>query len=221
MMNIDILTTFPQMFESPFSESILKRAQVQGQVLIRIHDLRKWTDDNHKTTDDKPYGGGQGMVMMVEPVDKALKDLHAIKGSPNQKIILTSAKGTMYTQQVAQKFSTLERLVIICGHYEGVDERVAEYLVDEEIRIGNYVLTGGEYASFILVDSVVRLLPNVLGNEKSNIEESHTIPGLLEFPQYTRPEIYNGWTVPKTLLSGNHKEIEKWKREHSTQATTE
>ncbi len=217
MTHIDILTTFPQMFESPFSESIIKRAQEQGNVLIRVHDLRKWTNDNHKTTDDKPYGGGQGMIMMVEPIDKALKDLHAKKGTENQKILLTSAKGTLYTQEVAKKLSTLERIVIICGHYEGVDERVAEHLVDEEVRIGDYVLSGGEYASFVLVDSVVRLIPNVLGNEKSAVEESHSTPGFFEFPQYTRPEIYNDWPVPKTLLSGNHKHIEEWKQEHATQ----
>lgn len=216
MLNIDILTTFPHIFDSPFSESIVKRAQVQGNTLIRVHDLRNWTGDTHKTTDDRPYGGGQGMVMMVEPIDRALKDLHAEKGTPGQKILLTSAKGRLYTQTYAKSLSKLKRMVLICGHYEGVDERVAEHLVDEEVRIGNYVLTGGEVASIVLVDSIVRLIPGVLGNEESTSEESHNTEGWLEYPQYTRPETYKGWNVPKPLLSGNHKDISRWRETHAS-----
>lgn len=216
MLNIDILTTFPHIFDSPFSESMVKRAQEMGKTQIRIHDLRNFTSDSHKTTDGHPYGGGQGMVMMVEPIDKALQELHAKKGTPNQKILLTSAKGTLHTQENAQSLSTLERIVIICGHYEGVDERVAQHLIDEEVRIGDYVLTGGEYASIVLIDSVVRLIPGVLGNEASAIEESHSIKGVLEHPQYTRPEVYKQWGIPKVLISGNHAEIKKWKIENQS-----
>lgn len=212
-MQIDIITTLPNMFVGPLSESILKRAQDRNIVRIQVHDLRQWTTDNHRSTDDHPYGGGPGMVMMIEPIDLALQALGAKKGTPKQKIVLTSAKGVLFTQQIAQSWSKeLDRIVFICGHYEGVDERVALNLVDEELRIGNYVLTGGELASMVMADAVARLLPGVLGDDESSINESHTTPGYLEYPQYTRPENYNSWEVPKVLVQGNHKAIEDWRK---------
>lgn len=212
-MQIDILTTLPLMFSGPLTESILKRAQDKKLVEIRVHDLRRWTKDKHKTTDDHPYGGGPGMVMMIEPIDQGLQTLKAKKGTANECIILTSAKGGVFTQQIAQTWSTsLQRLVIICGHYEGVDERVAQHLVDQEVRIGNYVLTGGELPAMVMIDSIVRLIPGVLGDNESVKDESHTTPGYMEYPQYTRPENYNGWEVPKVLLGGNHKTIEEWRK---------
>lgn len=214
-MQIDVITTLPAMFTGPISESILKRAVDRNIVEIKIHDLRRWTTDDHRTTDDHPYGGGPGMMMMVEPIDVALQALGVKKGTPKQKIVLTSAKGTLFTQQIAQSWKELDRIVFICGHYEGVDERVALNLVDEELRIGDYVLTGGELAAMVMTDAVVRLLPGVLGDDESSLNESHNTPGYLEYPQYTRPENYNGWEVPKVLLSGNHKAIEDWRKTQS------
>ncbi|MBI5151239.1 MAG: tRNA (guanosine(37)-N1)-methyltransferase TrmD [Candidatus Pacebacteria bacterium] len=212
-MQIDILTTLPSMFTGPLTESMMKRAQDKKLAEIRIHDLRQWTQDKHRSTDDHPYGGGPGMVMMIEPIDKALQSFKAKKGTKQELIILTSAKGNVYTQQTAQTWSTsIKRLVIICGHYEGVDERVAQYLVDQEVRIGNYVLTGGELPAMVMIDSIVRLIPGVLGDHESVKNESHTILGYLEYPQYTRPENYNGWEVPQVLLGGNHKAIEDWRK---------
>lgn len=216
-MTIDILTTLPALVTGPLTESILKRAQEKGIVAINIHDLRHWTSDKHRTTDDHPYGGGPGMVMMVEPIDLALQALHAKKGTPRELIVVTSAKGALFTQHTAQQWSTqLERLVFICGHYEGIDERVVRYLADQEVRIGNFVLTGGELAAAVMIDAVVRLLPGVLGDDESSKDESFSSEHTLEYPQYTRPESYNGWEVPKVLLQGNHKLIEGWKKEHRT-----
>lgn len=212
-MQIDVITTLPAMFVGPLSESILKRAVDRNIVEIKIHDLRRWASDKHRTTDDHPYGGGPGMVMMIEPIDVALNALDAKKGTPKQKIILTSAKGTLFTQQIAQNWSQeIERLVFICGHYEGVDERVALNLVDEEMRVGDYVLTGGELAAMVMTDVVVRLSPGVLGDDESSTNESHKTPGYFEYPQFTRPERYKGWEVPKVLLGGNHKAIEEWRK---------
>lgn len=215
-MQIDILTTLPQMLVGPLSESILARAQKNGLVEIKIHNLRDWATDSHRTTDDHPYGGGPGMVMMVEPIDAALTALGAKKDTPNEKIILTSAKGSLFRQQTAVSWSAVKRLVIICGHYEGVDERVAQYLVDEEVRLGDFVLTGGELAASVMVDAVVRLLPGVLGEADSLKTESHNTAGYLEHPQYTRPDNYKDMTVPKVLLEGNHKAIEQWKKENAS-----
>lgn len=161
------------------------------------------------------------MVMMIEPLYKALQELHAKKGTAKQRIILTSAKGTLFTQQVAQTWSAdIDRLVIICGHYEGVDERVAQNLVDEEVRIGNFVVTGGELPAAVMVDAVVRLLPGALGDDTSTRDESHNTPGYMEYPQYTRPENFQGWTVPNVLLGGNHKDISEWRKEQSSKTTT-
>jgi tRNA (guanine37-N1)-methyltransferase len=212
-MHIDILTIFPDMFVGPFAESMLKRAQDKGIATIAIHDLRNWSTDSHRSVDDHPYGGGAGMVMRVDLVDRALTELK--KENENCKIVLLSAKGQAFTQQKAQSYSHLDQLILICGHYEGVDERVAEQLVDEEIRIGDYVLTGGELPAMVISDAVVRLLPGVLGNEESLTQESHSEPGYLEYPHYTRPEEYKGWKVPDVLLSGNHAEIAKWRKKQT------
>jgi len=185
------------------------------QLTIEVINIRDFTTDKHHKTDDRPYGGGPGMVMKVEPIDQALKHYQFKKTTPKEKIILTSAKGKIFTQQIVQRWQTLNRLAIVCGHYEGVDERVAKYLVDEEIRIGNYVLTGGEPAAAVMIDSVARLIPGVLGNKLSNIDESHNIPNQLGYPQFTRPEKYRGWSVPAELLTGDHQKIIDWRKNKS------
>jgi tRNA (guanine37-N1)-methyltransferase len=210
-MKIDILTLFPEMFSGPFDTSILKRAESKGLVDINIHNLRDWGEGERKDVDDRPYGGGVGMILRVDIIDKALKKIR----KKNSKVILLDATGETYTQQKAKEFSRLNHLILIAGHYEGVDHRVHEHLVDEVISIGNYVLTGGEIPAMVIVDSVVRLIPGVLGKDESSIEESFKTPGYKEYPQYTRPEEYNGWKVPKILLSGNHQEIEKWRQKKS------
>lgn len=211
-MQINILTIFPDFFVSPLGVSIIKRAIEAKIVNINVVNIRDFAQDKHRTTDDRPYGGGPGMVMKIEPIDLALKSLGVEKGQDKGKIILTSAKGQMFTQEISREIaSTIEVLTIICGHYEGVDERVAENLIDEESRIGDYVLTGGEIASMVMVDSVVRLIPGVLGNEDSNKNESHSEVGKMGFGQYTRPENYGGLKVPKVLLSGDHGKIEEWR----------
>jgi tRNA (guanine37-N1)-methyltransferase len=212
-MRVNILTLFPEFFADALSSSILKRAQKNEAITFNLVQLRDFTHDAHATTDDRPFGGGPGMVMMVAPIAEALDNLGLKKGQPGKLIVLTSAKGQLFTQETAKTWSALTELTIICGHYEGVDERVAEHLIDAEVRIGDYVLTGGEPAAVVMADAVARLLPGVLGNELSNQDESHTIPGQLGFPQYTRPENYQGWEVPKVLVSGNHKLIEAWRNE--------
>ena len=209
-MQIVILTLFPEYFTSVLSESILKRAQAKELVRIKVINIRDFATDKHQVTDDRPFGGGPGMVMKVEPIDLALQSLEPVE---HQRVVLTSAKGALYTQQTATQYAQLDRLVIICGHYEGVDERVVEHLIDEEIRIGDYVLTGGEPAAAVMVDSVARLVPGVLGNEASNQGESHSEPGVLGYPQYTRPEEYRGWKVPEVLLGGDHKKITEWREQ--------
>jgi tRNA (guanine37-N1)-methyltransferase len=220
-MRFDIITIFPKIFDSYFAESILKRAQKSGLIKIKAQDLRDYADGKHKKVDDTPYGGGAGMLMKVEPIFGALKDMKKAKKS---RVILFSAKGKRYTQKDAQRLAKYEQLIMICGRYEGVDERVVKNLVDEEISIGDYVLTGGEIPAMIVVDSVTRLLPGVLGNAQSLEEESFSNfhnseleikNSQLEYPQYTKPEEFNGWKVPKVLLSGNHQEIEKWRRNNS------
>ena len=208
VMKIDILTLFPNMFEGPFRESIIKRAQDKNLVEIIIHDLRKWGLDDRRTVDDRPYGGGPGMIMRVDVVDSALKELK----TKNSKVILLDATGERFTQQKTVELSKLEHLILIAGHYEGVDHRVHEHLVDEVISIGDYVLTGGEIPAMVIIDSIVRLIPGVVGKEASIVEESHSQPGYLEYPQYTRPEKYKKWNVPEVLLSGNHKEIKNWRQ---------
>ena len=214
-MKIDVLTTLPMMFEPIFSQSILGRAVHKGLVDIRVHDLRQWTRNQHKTTDDRPYGGGPGMVMMVEPIDRAVKEL---KGNDQKvKVVLTDARGNRFNQSKAKKWSGEKHLVFICGHYEGVDERVREYIADEVVSIGPFVMTGGEIAAMAMVDSVVRLLPGVFVKEGVTENESFSIEengqSVLEYPQYTRPEKYRDWQVPKVLLSGNHAGIAQWRKE--------
>lgn len=210
-MDIVIFTLFPEFFEGAFHTSVLGRAFSEKKAQFRCVQIRDFAFDKHKVTDDRPYGGGPGMVMKLEPIEKALSENGFQKGTEGEKILLTSAKGFLFTQQEAREFSRLKRLAIICGHYEGVDERVAEHLIDQEIRIGDYVLTGGEAAASVIVDSVVRLLPGVLGNEASTQGESHDKPGMLGYPQYTRPEDAHGWVVPSILLSGDTKKIQEWR----------
>jgi tRNA (guanine37-N1)-methyltransferase len=210
-MKIDILTIFPEMFEGVINNSMLKRAQEGEFVEIKIHNLRDWTSDKHNTVDDRPYGGGPGMIMKVDVIDKAVNELKS--GKKNTNVILLDAGGNKYTQQTAKRLSKSKNLILIAGHYEGVDHRVHEHIADEVISIGDYVLTGGEIPAMVIVDSVVRLIPGVLGTEESLSEESHSEPGFLEYPQYTRPEVYKKWKVPKILLTGNHAEIAKWKKQ--------
>src|SRR3989339_866253 len=214
VMKIDILTLFPKMFEGPFNESIIKRAQDKSLIEIMIHDLRKWGLDDRRTVDDRPYGGGPGMIMRVDVVDSALKELK----TKNSKVILLDATGEKFTQQKTVELSKLEHLILIAGHYEGVDHRVHEHLVDEVISIGDYVLTGGEIPTMVIIDSIVRLIPGVLEKPEAIINESFT-ENLLEGPQYTRPEVFEGKKVPKVLLSGNHGEIAKWRSKKSLEKT--
>ncbi len=195
------------MFEGVFGESIIRRAQDRSIVTINIHDLRGWATDKYKSVDDRPYGGGPGMVMRVEIIDAAVTSLKSQASNP--KVVLLDAGGERFTQKKAQELAREENLIIICGHYEGVDHRVHEHIADEVISIGDYVLSGGEIPAMVIVDSVVRLLPGVLGNPESLSEESFNSPskGEAEYPQYTRPEEYRGWKVPEVLLSGDHKKI--------------
>ncbi len=224
LMKINILTLFPNFFTSSLHSSILGRARDLQQVEFNVVDIRHYAIDKHQVTDERPYGGGPGMVMKVEPIDRALADLTGqgqhfdlAKKSDDHLIVLTSAKGQLFTQQTAQKYSQLQELTIICGHYEGVDERVAQHLVDKEVRIGNYVLTGGEPAALVMTDAVARLIPGVLGNEVSLQDESHGKKNELSFPQYTRPREYRNWLVPAVLLSGDHNKIKKWRQENKQQ----
>lgn len=202
-MKIDILTLFPDMFTGPFEASIIKRAESKGLIKIAVHDLRKWGEGIRRNVDDRPYGGGVGMILRVDILDAAISKLKTL----NSKVVLLDATGERFTQTKAQELSKLNHIILIAGHYEGVDHRVHEHLVNEVISIGDYVLTGGEIPAMVVVDSVIRLIPGVLGKDESSIDESHKEPGYLEYPQYTRPEVYRGWKVPKVLLSGNHKEI--------------
>ncbi|HET7098712.1 MAG TPA: tRNA (guanosine(37)-N1)-methyltransferase TrmD [Patescibacteria group bacterium] len=210
-MKIDILTLFPKMFAGPLSESIMWRAIDKGFAEIVIHDLREWAIDERGSVDDKPYGGGAGMLLRVDVIDKAINQLKSETLNPKSetKIILLDARGEKYTQKKAYELSKAEHLILICGHYEGVDSRVAEHLVDEIISIGDYVLTGGEIPAMVLTDSIIRLIPGVI-KEESLKEESFSTDSV-EYPQYTRPEDYKSWKVPKVLLSGNHAEIKKWR----------
>jgi tRNA (guanine37-N1)-methyltransferase len=219
-MKIDILTLFPEICRAPLSESMMKRAQENKIVDLQIHNLRDWTTDKHHIVDDAPFGGGQGMVMKPEPIFKAVEALKTNPKSqtPNPKIILMSPAGKRLDQKLAAELSRESHLIIVCGHYEGVDHRVIEHLVDLEISIGDYVLTNGAIAAVVLVDAVVRLLPGVLGDEQSAVDDSFA-SGLLEGPQYTRPAEFRGWKVPDVLLSGNHAEIAKWRKEQALNRT--
>lgn len=207
MLQIDIITLFPEYFDGVLQASILGRAIKNTQITVNVHNLRPFGVGKHQLTDDRPFGGGAGMVLLVEPIDKALQSLDYAKGTENEIIALTSAQGPQFTQPIAREWSQLKRLCLICGHYEGVDERVAQYLIDTEIRIGDFVLTGGEPAAAVIADSLARLQPDVLGNQDSLQGESHNEPGVLGYPQYSRPAEYRGWEVPATLLSGDHAKI--------------
>ncbi len=215
-MRIDILTLFPKMFESVLGDSILKRAQGKGAIKIKIHDLRDWTFDNHRSADDKPFGGGPGMVMKVEPVSLALKDIAPEKGK-RTKVILLTPQGKRLDQELVKSISKEKEIILICGHYEGIDERI-RLLVDEEISIGDYILTCGEIPAMALIDSVARLIPGVLGSKDSVAQESFE-NGLLEYPQYTRPAEFEGMRVPVVLLSGDHKKIERWRGKEALKRT--
>ncbi len=218
MIRFDILSVFPEMFSSPLQTSLLKKAQEKGLIDVRLWDIRHYAEDKHRMTDDAPYGGGGGMVMKVEPIDRALA---AVAPAPGETlVILLTPQGETFNQQMAEQLSRYERLVLVCGHYEGVDERVREYLVEKEVSIGDYILTGGELSALVLVDAVSRLIPGVLGNSESAACDSFSM-GLLEYPHYTRPGSYRGWDVPEVLLSGNHAEIELWRRKESLKRTWE
>ena len=212
-MEFNIVTIFPGIFNSYFSESIIKRARKKGKIKIKIQDLRDFTDDKRRTVDDTPYGGGAGMVLKVEPIYKCVQKLKMENKKQKTRIILFSAKGKKYTQTDARRLAKYDNLILICGRYEGVDERVAENIADEEISIGDYVLTGGEIPAMILVDSISRLIPGVLGNVESNKDESYSQKKYLEYAQYTKPEDFNNWKVPKILLSGDHGKIKEWRNQ--------
>lgn len=212
-MTFRILTIFPEFFRGPFEHGVVAKAVEAGILAIRIHNLRDWTRDRHKTVDDRPFGGGEGMVLKPGPLFEAVEAIWPER-RPEQRIVLLSAQGPVFDQAAARRLSGYEELLFICGRYEGVDERVAEHLADEEISIGDFVLSGGELAASVVVDAVARLLPGVLGNEASAVRESFSDPGakVLDCPQYTRPAEFRGWQVPAVLLNGNHVEIEKWRR---------
>ncbi|MBI1388643.1 MAG: tRNA (guanosine(37)-N1)-methyltransferase TrmD [bacterium] len=217
-MRIDILTTFVEMFSGPFDESIIKRGRESGLVDIRVHNLREWTHDRHHKTDDEQYGGGDGMVMLAQPLLDAVRDLQA--ESEHSHVVLTSPQGRLFNQTIAEDFSTREHLIILCGHYKGIDERVMEALQPDEISIGDFILTGGELPAMIVTDAVVRLIPGVVGSIRS-VEEDSFSSGLLDCPRYTRPRELEGMEVPEVLLGGNHAEIERWRLEQSLQRTAE
>jgi tRNA (guanine37-N1)-methyltransferase len=207
-MKIDILTIFPEMFEGVLKTSIVGRAVGTEAVSINVRNLRDWSDDNYKSVDDRPFGGGAGMVMSVDVIDRALTELR----TPDSKVILMDTKGKMYDQKTAEKLKTEEYLILIAPHFEGIDHRVHEHLADEIYSIGPYVLSGGELPAMVVVDSICRLMPGVLGNPESLKEESYSEEMAMEYPQYTRPAEYKGWKVPEVLLSGDHKKISEWRK---------
>ena len=213
-MRIDVLTLFPEMFEGVFDYSIIGKARERGLIDIKLHDIRSHTHDKHHVVDDYPYGGGAGMVLKPEPVFEAVEAVKNASGLSSVFTILLSPQGGLFDQALALELASYQQLILVCGHYEGVDERVAEHLVDDEISIGDFLLSGGEIAAMVVVDCLVRLLPGAIGSEASLLEESH-IDGLLEYPQYTRPETFRNWAVPPILLSGNHGEIARWRRQQS------
>jgi len=213
-MKIDVLTLFPGMFAGPLDESIIKRARQKGLLDLNIHDLRTWTHDRHRTVDDRPFGGGPGMLLKPEPLFEAIEALSREK----TRVILLSPSGRKFEQSIARELAKAEDLLFVTGHYEGVDERVREVLVDDELSIGDYVLTNGALPAMVVIDAVTRLLPGVLGDDESSHDESFSA-GLLEYPQYTRPAEFRGMKVPDMLLSGNHAEIEKWRREQARHRT--
>jgi tRNA (guanine37-N1)-methyltransferase len=217
-MRIDIITCLPRLLESPFSDSILKRAQQKGLVTVAIHDLREYSQNKHRTTDDYAFGGGAGMVMMIEPIDLCISTLK--KERDYDEVIYMSPDGELLTQSLANQLSMKQNLILLCGHYKGVDERVREHLVTREISIGNYVLSGGELAAAVVSDSIIRLIPGVLSDETSALTDSFQ-DGLIAPPVYTRPADYKGWKVPEVLLSGHEAKIEQWRQEKALERTKE
>jgi tRNA (guanine37-N1)-methyltransferase len=240
-MKADIITIFPDFFRGPLDYGITRRAQEMGLVKIDVHDLREFTKDRHRTVDDRPFGGGEGMVLKPEPLFECLESMEVasyedrVTGRAKQSVVLLSAQGRRFTQKVAVELAQLERIVFICGRYEGVDERVADFLADREFSIGDYVLSGGEMAAAVIVETVVRLLPGAVGNEASTQQESFTVEakakssneadstcgsnGLLDYPHYTRPAEFRGMAVPEALLTGNHEEIRRWRRQKALEKT--
>src|SRR5271155_3227600 len=240
-MKADIVTIFPDFFRGPLDYGITRRAQEMGLAEIKVHDLREFTHDRHRTVDDRPFGGGEGMVLKPEPLFECLQSMgvasreERIAGSVKQSVVLLSAQGQRFTQKVAAELALLDRLVLLCGRYEGVDERVTDFLADRELSIGDYVLSGGEMAAAVIVEAVMRLLPGAVGNEASTQQESFTIDskakslggadstcgsnGLLDYPHYTRPAEFRGIAVPEALMSGNHEEIRRWRRQRALEKT--
>ena len=238
-MQFDLITIFPEFFAGPLDHGIVRRAREAGIALIHVQDLREFTKDRHRTVDDRPFGGGEGMVLKPEPLFEAVEKLlgygvgdaaRKTAPDPGTAIVLMSAAGRLFTQETARRYAQLERLILICGRYEGVDERVAEHLATEEICVGDYVLSGGELPAAIVVDAVTRLLPGAVGNEASTQNESFAQYGgagrfaagrgaLLDYPHYTRPAEYRGWAVPEVLIGGNHAEVAKWRREKALEKT--
>jgi tRNA (guanine37-N1)-methyltransferase len=240
-MKIDILTIFPDFFRGPLDYGIVRRAREAGLAAIEVHDLRAFAHDRHRTVDDRPFGGGEGMVLKPEPIFECIEGLKVrsrqerLAGGTKQSVVLLSAQGSRFNQSVGGKLARLERLVLICGRYEGVDERVGQHLADRELSIGDYVLSGGELGAAVIVDAVTRLIPGALGNEASTRQESFTATtdvgtgdgpdstcgsgGLLDYPHYTRPADFRGWQVPEVLISGNHEEIRRWRRRTALEKT--
>jgi len=240
-MKFDIVTIFPEFFRGPFEHGIIRRAREAGLVEINIHDLRNWTHDRHRTVDDRPFGGGEGMVLKPEPIFECMEGLgvaprsQRIARDVNESVVLTSAGGQIFSQQLATDFAQLDRLVLLCGRYEGVDERVSEHIADREVSIGDYVLSGGELAAAVIVDSVTRLVPGALGNEASAWQESFSANersfagdgpdstcasrGLLDYPHYTRPAEFQGIAVPEVLMGGDHAAIRRWRRQKALEKT--
>jgi tRNA (guanine37-N1)-methyltransferase len=214
-----ILTIFPDFFQGPFQHGVVANAREFGLIQIHIHDLRTWTHDRHRTVDDRPFGGGEGMLLKPAPIFEAVESIWPER-SARQRLILLSAQGQRFHQETARRLATqFDELFLICGRYEGVDERVAEHLADEELSIGDFVLSGGELAAALVIDCVARLLPGVLGDQDSTVRESFSDAGLLDCPQYTRPADFRGWKAPEVLLSGNHEEIRRWRLQAAREKT--
>jgi len=219
-MTFHVLTIFPEFFNGPFEHGVIERARRAGLIQIEVHDLRTWTQDRHKTVDDRPFGGGEGMVLKAGPIFEAVESIWPDRAKESgRKVVLLSAQGRKFDQSVAREFAGLSELLLICGRYEGVDERVAEHLADEELSVGDFVLSGGELAAAMVVDVVARLKEGVLGNSDSTVYESFGEDGLLDCPQYTRPAEFRGWKAPDVLLGGNHEQIRKWRQSAAREKT--